>query len=290
MQRNLTEQLLKGIVEILFEFRTGNTDFRIPRTNHEHFPDEAIDLVNLVAEKLQAKIELTDPEFVQYYARVVTVTTDFDFTIIDYSRNFEEVVVEFDDLIGTCLSEFVERVWDLRVIGNKIKSGRNECVLLPVNFYREDHIITACATMTGQKEGERFMNIITIHENRTVETVPVRVKWVEGCWDSDLEEAQRLIRQYVESNEGGDYSTAALTEKLHIPPHRIKRVFSAFYGRYFSDFVRETRLIRAFNKIVHTNEDISTIALTEFKSYRSFHNAFVKFFGVIPDKMRHDKL
>lgn len=290
MQQNLTEQMLKGIAEILFEFRKGNTSFRIPQTSRDRFPDEVIDVVNLAAEKLHAGIETPDREILQHYVRVITVSTDFEFTMTDYSRNFEDVI-GFDDLIGVGLGEFVHELWDLRVMSYKIITGRNQCLLFPVDFYRNDDIITACGTMTKQKRGSLSMNFITIHQH--TKTVPKLLRTpgqYTKYWDIHYEKQISIIniKQYIESNEGA-YSPSALAEKFHIPAHRITSVFALYYGFYFSDFIRKTRLIRAADKLIHTNEPINAIALAEFDSYRGFYGAFVKFFGVPPGKVRPDQ-
>jgi len=287
MQQNLTEQMLKGIVEILSEFRKGNASFRIPQINRDRFPDEVIDVVNMAAEKLQEKVETPDIAILPHYVRVITVTTDFEFTMTDYSRNFEDVI-GFDGLIGVDLGEFVHELWDMRVMSYKIITGRNQCLLFPVDFYRNDGIVTACGTMTRQKRGSLSMNFITIHEHNKTKAELIRTPGqYTKYWDLHYEEKISIIKimQYIEANEG-DFSLSALAEKFHIPAYRITSVFSSYYGFYFSDFVRKTRLIRAADKLIHTSESIKTIALAEFNSARGFYGAFVKFFGVAPGKMR----
>ena len=135
------------------------------------------------------------------------------------------------------------------------------------------------------------MNFITIHEHNKTKAELVRTTGqYTKYWDLHYEEQISIIniKQYIEANEG-DYSLSALAEKFHIPAYRITSVFSSYYGLYFSDFIRKTRLIRAADKLIHTNEPIKTIALGEFNSYRGFYGAFVKFFGVAPAKMRPNK-
>ena len=287
MQQNLTEQMLKGIIEVLLEFRNGNTSFRIPRTNRNHFPEEVILMVNLAAEKLQANIEIPDREFLKYFVRVITVTTDFEFTIIEHSRNFGDVL-GYSDLIGEGLGDFVDGLYDFNDSG-EVTVGRNQCLLFPLDIRQIDCIITACGAMTRRKNGNLTISIITIHEHGKAE--PKRFGSYTKYWELRHEEKWSIanIRQYIESNDGGDYSLDTLAKKFHIRARRITFVFSSFYGFYFSEFIRKTKLIRAADKVIYTKESIKTIALAEFNSYRSFYGAFVKFFGVAPGKMRHDK-
>ncbi|GEP49843.1 hypothetical protein FNO01nite_05150 [Flavobacterium noncentrifugens] len=292
MQQNLSEQMLKGILEMLFEFGKGNTSFRIPRINRDHFTDEVIVIVNLAAEKLQANIETSHHEFLQHYIRVSTVITDPEFTIIDHSWNFENVI-RYYGLSGEYLIDFITGHNPLPKARRKLMLQKEDSVVVFLDFGWLNDQIPAFCTVSMLKGGNLAVNAITLHSDERF-VLPILSADQKRYWEANPEEAQLImnIREYIESGDGReeDYEIKALGKKFHIRIIRIKKGFYALYGIYFSDFYRQARLKKAQKLILETDMPIKSISHEAgFKLYRTFYSAFVKYFGITPTGMRFRK-
>ncbi len=113
----------------------------------------------------------------------------------------------------------------------------------------------------------------------------------------------QLIREYsskvettIQKNKPflkADFNLTKLSELTGIPGYTLSYVFSNHFGKKFSDFVNEYRVVEAKQKLEDPNNNqqkISSIAYEcGFSSLSAFNAAFKKFTNTTPSSYREEK-
>ncbi|WP_029067198.1 GH39 family glycosyl hydrolase [Lachnobacterium bovis] len=103
----------------------------------------------------------------------------------------------------------------------------------------------------------------------------------------ETDKRMKEMMQYILANLDQELSLNDLAERMFVSPSTLSRVFKKSTGQYFADFVLEMRVKNAMNLLVHTQQNVTQIALScGFTNSASFNRAFKKLVNMTPIEYR----
>lgn len=111
--------------------------------------------------------------------------------------------------------------------------------------------------------------------------------WYDKPLDKESHSTAFQIKNYVDKNYYSDISLIALSEKLHLTPSYISRLFKKEFGINLFEYITEIRIQSAKDLLKSTDFKIYEIAeRIGFKSTINFDYAFKRITGISPSKYR----
>jgi AraC-like DNA-binding protein len=102
--------------------------------------------------------------------------------------------------------------------------------------------------------------------------------------------AAERVKAAVAADPSGDWSMAKLGAVAHMSPFHLSRVFRQLVGASLHDYVTRERLAFALDRVLESDDDLSSIALESgFSSHSHFTARFRRFFGRTPTRLRNDR-
>lgn len=106
----------------------------------------------------------------------------------------------------------------------------------------------------------------------------------------DHKERLNRVLVYIQENIGHSLSLETLSDIACFSPFHFHRLFTAYVGETLNDYIRRSRLERAALKLCHSEESITSIALSAgYETPASFTKAFRLHFGKNPTEFKKDK-
>lgn len=104
--------------------------------------------------------------------------------------------------------------------------------------------------------------------------------------DKKLDNLTEVI-SYINENYQSTLYLENVSNHFNFSANYFSRYFKEYLGVGFTDYVNTIRLDDAFKKLIHSNQDLLSIAMdTGFVNYRNFYNAFVRTYQMSPRKYR----
>lgn len=101
------------------------------------------------------------------------------------------------------------------------------------------------------------------------------------------DERIHYILDYINRNYMDKISLADLAEKLYISPSALSRMFKKQTNTYFVDYINQLRAKHAAQKIIHSTENITKIAMDcGFSNLSLFNKVFRKVYTTSPSEYR----
>lgn len=109
--------------------------------------------------------------------------------------------------------------------------------------------------------------------------------FLSALHDRRIHQALTMIHQ----NVGFDWSLSSLGEKIGMSPATLVRHFQDAVGMAPMAYIKNWRMMKAYNAIKHTSVPLEQIATdTGFSSARTLTRAFVRQYGVTPSGLRRE--
>lgn len=104
-------------------------------------------------------------------------------------------------------------------------------------------------------------------------------------------ELVKTIIEYLENNYANNPSLTHLAKKANYNSHYLSYVFSAYFGKSFTQMVNQFRLEAATKMLLYTDSPITEISINcGFNSIRNFNRQFLKTYGSTPRDYRKNNL
>lgn len=104
--------------------------------------------------------------------------------------------------------------------------------------------------------------------------------------DYDIECIKRA-KSIIDADTSRHYSIEFIAEKIGIGKTKLKIGFKKYFRMGLFTYLREQRMIKAAELLVHSNRTIKEIAkATGFKYYSNFISAFTTYHGLPPSRYR----
>ena len=104
---------------------------------------------------------------------------------------------------------------------------------------------------------------------------------------ADYRAAIDVVTSYIQSNICGDLKLDQLADLAGFSPYHFHRIFAALTGETVAEHVRRVRLAAAVQRLLHTDNAVTEIALTSgYETPAAFTKAFRQRFGVTPTALR----
>ncbi|WP_193312096.1 AraC family transcriptional regulator [Schleiferilactobacillus harbinensis] len=108
----------------------------------------------------------------------------------------------------------------------------------------------------------------------------------QGTVEESLQLANK-IANYINQHFREPITLHAAAQFSGYSDGHFSRLFKAFFGMGFHEFLSVIRLDSAFGELVHSARSFDNIAKTAgFGSYRNFYNTFVKYYQMTPSTYR----
>lgn len=108
----------------------------------------------------------------------------------------------------------------------------------------------------------------------------------QGTVEESLQLANK-IANYINQHFREPITLHAAAQFSGYSDGHFSRLFKAFFGMGFHEFLSVIRLNSAFGELIHSTHSFSDIAkVAGFGSYRNFYNIFVKYYGMTPGAYR----
>lgn len=103
----------------------------------------------------------------------------------------------------------------------------------------------------------------------------------------DHKERINRVLLYIQDNISGPVSLVTLSDVASFSPFHFHRLFRAHVGETLSGYVRRVRLERAAFRLSHTEESVTSIALSAgYETPAAFTRAFRQHFGNTPSEYK----
>ena len=107
------------------------------------------------------------------------------------------------------------------------------------------------------------------------------------CLNFFLESNKEHALLVERSKDVGQVTIEHLSEKFHINPTTMKKVFRDVYGNSIAAHIKEHRMEHAARLLLETSDGISDIAYqVGYRSQSKFTASFRKQFGMLPNEYR----
>lgn len=104
---------------------------------------------------------------------------------------------------------------------------------------------------------------------------------------SDYRAAIDIVTSHIHSHIGGQLELEKLANLAGFSPFHFHRIFAALMGETVAEYVRRVRLAAAVQRLLHSTEPVTEIALTVgYETPAAFTKAFRQRFGVVPTALR----
>lgn len=104
--------------------------------------------------------------------------------------------------------------------------------------------------------------------------------------DYDIECIKRA-KFVIDTDTSRHYSIEFIAERIGIGKTKLKIGFKQYFGMGLFTYLREQRMIKAAELLVHSNKTIKEISkATGFKYYSNFISAFTTYHGLPPSRYR----
>lgn len=105
--------------------------------------------------------------------------------------------------------------------------------------------------------------------------------------DYDIE-CFKKAKSIIDGNTRVHYSIEILAEKTGIGKTKLKIGFKEYFKKGLFAYLREQRMIKAAELLMHSNKTIKEISKTTgYKYYSNFLSAFTTYHGLPPSKYRN---
>ncbi len=95
------------------------------------------------------------------------------------------------------------------------------------------------------------------------------------------------ITDYIHENYKADITLKSVASKFGFSPTYLSRIFQKYAKINYKNYLLDIRVHHGFKELINTENTISEIAENNgFPDSRSFSNAFMKRYGVLPSKYR----
>lgn len=112
-------------------------------------------------------------------------------------------------------------------------------------------------------------------------------------FNENLENTRREITQvkeYISKNYGSDLSVEMLASIVFLTPDYLSRLFKKSTGKSLSQYIRQYRMDKAKELLIHTNKKIIDIGIqVGYPNYSYFCQSFREYSGTSPEKYRQEK-
>jgi AraC-like DNA-binding protein len=105
--------------------------------------------------------------------------------------------------------------------------------------------------------------------------------------DYDIE-CIKKAKSIIDADTSVHYSIEVLAEKIGIGKTKLKTGFKEHFKMGLFTYLREKRMLKAAELLIHSNKTIKEISkATGYKYYSNFLSAFTAYHGLPPSKYRN---
>ena len=185
-----------------------------------------------------------------------------------YTLNFRPEVLEAHGFSSELMSAFDDRALGER---NLYLPGEFQG-MEPINVFRQ--MLASCEVLPKEEVLAPYLCALLCAVNTAFHRQPKER-------DTEAELGRRLIN-YINDNLFEELSLASISEKIHMSPSQINRVFRALTGTSVYQYILSKRLIVAQDLISKGESAVSASQTCGFRDYSSFYRLYKKRFGISP--------
>ena len=98
-----------------------------------------------------------------------------------------------------------------------------------------------------------------------------------------------LIKEYIHENYSKELAVEALASIVYLTPDYLSRLFKKATGKSLSQYIRQYRMERAKELLLHTNKKVIQIGVdVGYSNYSYFCQSFREYYGTSPEKYRQE--
>ena len=98
-----------------------------------------------------------------------------------------------------------------------------------------------------------------------------------------------LTKEYIHENYNKDLSVETLASIVYLTPDYLSRLFKKATGKSLSQYIRQYRMERARELLLHTNKKVIQIGIdVGYSNYSYFCQSFREYYGASPEKYRQE--
>lgn len=100
-----------------------------------------------------------------------------------------------------------------------------------------------------------------------------------------------LAKEYIHENYNKELSVETLASIVYLTPDYLSRLFKKATGRSLSQYIRQYRMERARELLLHTSKKVIQIGIdVGYSNYSYFCQSFREYYGASPEKYRQEHL
>jgi len=275
---------------------TGNTSFRLSKSEHDDDLDELAEILNAVSGTMRSIIiekGLVIPHLTYQSLIQSTFILDKNFKIQNFSANIPEMLgYEPHELQKTnfcnVLSQQSKEYWQLT--SNEVTTQSSFHQTIQLIFERNNgKLIPSFCTISRLLYTDKILisTVITMLQDTFADLANSK-KMVPHPADATL--IQNLHDYILKNLEGPLPTLKQLSKIFGTNEFKIKDGFRHFYNTSIYQFYNEERLKKAHLLIQQTETSLKSIAFAcGFNDYTNFYKAFKKRFGYSPRELSRTK-
>ena len=98
-----------------------------------------------------------------------------------------------------------------------------------------------------------------------------------------------LIKEYIHENYSKELAVETLASIVYLTPDYLSRLFKKATGKSLSQYIRQYRMERAKEFLLHTNKKVIQIGVdVGYSNYSYFCQSFREYYGTSPEKYRQE--
>lgn len=98
-----------------------------------------------------------------------------------------------------------------------------------------------------------------------------------------------LAKEYIHENYNKDLSVETLASIVYLTPDYLSRLFKKATGKSLSQYIRQYRMERARELLLHTSKKVIQIGIdVGYSNYSYFCQSFREYYGASPEKYRQE--
>ena len=191
-----------------------------------------------------------------------------------YVMNFRPEILEEKGIPVELMRLFTDRELGER---NQYLPGQFQGVE-PLGIFRQ--MFSCCESMSQETVIYSYLTALLCAANAVFLNQPVLVE------PKEVDRVGRKLLEYINAHLTEDMSLSSLSERIHMSPSQINRVFRRVTGTSVYHYIVTKRLIAAQELIIAGESAISASQKCGFRDYSSFFRLYKKQMGTSPTEVK----